>query len=876
MSYRNSLTGVRPVDSLDECRFKNIIYVVDGVFYELIDDKLTEITPTNLSSTQLIQYLLLFNGVICPSKPEKPGFLNIYHNKDEDQWYMYINRTWIKLGKKFINDWYGNRINGSGSDDNKRDLEAVELKPKTIKEHMAEYFKKEGVWYVEQNSPKLTDDDEFPIDSFFIVNGSSINLKEDETYPKDVVEHGASSGDYLIKSKSGWLVIHMSKNQFADQIMVSKDFTLSEKLNEMEKNIFKVTEDRFKTFRGYIQNKTEVGGLALESGHYVICLSTGTIVYNESGTLKETISGLIPNFNGRYGLIKPESGDYNTTQIVDGETTLANTLSQLKSKLSDKLTFKGFVTIETEKPESPVNGDLMLVVSKFTHEDWNKDSGFKTLFPGDILIYLNGWHYISSPSNTLTSMQLKVGGLLSKVTPETVAGSLVYVDDASLTSSDLNIKDIAEKFGKGSLLIKLSENTFVNALPEVINSGLVHIDHKDLEATNLDDALTELNIKIKGKSNNVGILYITPDKPVLPIKEYEPSDYGIVRNYVKSGYIYNGNDYTLLTDVMPGTILMLNDANIWEVLWEPTKFIGVIESEEELANVEWKGPMSYVMITRDTENFRYGDCITSSGKTILETFDLMPNSGKLFCSKSLRMSLQQLDNAIANMLLVGKNFIDKLPLKGWVHDDSVFRAGDYFIAEETGKIVGTSSIIPNDLVTKGDVILFDGYCWNVLAQNVTTDFVKCDDESSLTDKLKKIVSYKIEKIVGFVDLNDKDSVEKVKCSATGEVFKVNTTSNEFPTLKRGDYINNKLEVIEFGDLSKIPCTLDKESLTMADWVKKSLIKVPMETIEDVQSKYPGITNAKCNGTIKCVYDDDGLLVSVTVLEKAEGKLFLSK
>lgn len=856
MSTRELFTGVRPVASIDDCLRETILYIIEDKFYKVVNDKILNVHVNDITGIEWAQIMMLLLGPIVKEKPEKPK--NFIKYKDSKKgWQYYINKVWITLPDSFIKFW---QIEQCG--DSTRDLEAVRLLEKTFKEKNGDYYLRNGIWNATTNTPNIGNkDDNYQYGSLFVVTGhTSSNEDIVNTYPTDVKLRGVNEGDHLIKFKDGWKVIKMTNIVTADQIKYDDTDTVTEKITDILKDINRLEEKRFETYRGEIKNDSEVPTLMLKEGQYVINTAKGTVVYNNGGNIMETISGYIPKFNGRYGSIVPETGDYNTTQIVDREQTLDKTLNTIQSELKSKITFKGLLTKDISKPEVSNNGDLFYVIESFNSPDWNDDSVFKCLQPGDILIFNNGWHYISPQDNTISSLVLKVGGLLSELPKDAVNGSLVFIDDACENSSDLDIKDLYNKYGKGSLLVKINDNTFVNALPEVINAGLVRFSNGE----NLINVIDKLEYKIDEKTTNVGFLHITTSKPSIPQFIYHIGDCGYVQYYVRKGYIYNGLDYSEVDDLMPGTQLMLVPGNQWVILWSPPKFIGTVSSEKELNDVKWNGTFDHVMFDRNTEKYRIGDCVTNNGIVINRSNDYMPGKGNLYNSTSMRETIKQLDCAFTAFLLSEKTYIGKLGLDGWNYETSTLKCGDYFVASEAGKVSPKSAVIPNTLINKNNIIFYDGGQWHILNDIFTTDFIKYNDVL-LTDLLKKSDINNIKQIVDFVDLTDEVSVSKVRVSDEGSVFKVSKSSTTYPDLKRGDYINNEMEIVAVSDTKHIPCTFDISALNMYEYIDRHKpVKLPIESLTDIQSKYPGVTDVYGVEGIVKTWNDSGYLSSIDV------------
>lgn len=881
LTARIAFSGVRAVEKVEDCTQTDRLYFVRGDFYRVIPTSNGRVERKKIQFNQItmvewIQFFFLTNGRVLEPANENPSpscHMDVYFNEAQQKWWKNLNGVWVPIDTKFVEDY----ILPRATENSKRDLEAVALTDKVNRDDNVDYIIRKGPWDVSKNSPFLSDDDNYPIGSTYTVVGAlpapkvtttiSMTVTRDVVkLPKDVVDKGVFDGDKIEKGPDGWKVIRVSKAQDADEIRFDDKFSIREKINDVIKEMRQLFEERFQTYRGVITSDDEIKGLALESGQYVINTVKKTIVYNHAGNLMETISGLLPNFNNRVGPIMPMKGDYDTTQIVDGESTLDSTLNMIKKQLEKSATIPSILSqsdLNTDPPDA-ANGAMFIVQDKVTFLDWNGSGEYICLDIGSIILYKDGWHYFPSAGSSLNNITLKVGGLLSEIDANAVNGSLVFVDDAAKDSPNETIKGLYDTYGRGTLLIKMNSNTFVNALPEVVNAGSVHVDCDAVKATNLVDCITELSKKIDAKANSVGRLFITDDKPKAPSVAYTPNDYGIVTRDIKHGYIYNGLDYTELNDIQAGTEMMLSDTHEWVITREPLRFIGVVHNEDELSDVVWKGPMSCVMMLANTQNYKFGNLINREGSVINDPSDFMPCPGNFYNSDSIKMSIRQLDSAMATYLFAEKTFIDYISLDGWTSDLSTCKIGDYFIASNTGKIAPTSAVLPNKLVTKGNIVIFNGTDWGVLNHMLTTDFIKIDD-MSLTDYIRQSEQMNITEICGFVDLTNDSAVENVKNCNVGQVYKVCITDPKYPDFARGDYITKDLVKVRSSDLSKIPCTFDQSCLSLEDYLtRRKPIVLPGETIINIQDKYPGVVSAYSNMKISCKWDENGLLDSVMV------------
>lgn len=852
-SARLPFTGFRVVKSLDDCKIDNVTYYVDGKFYR----GKKEVPISTIQTQELVQMLLMLYSNVLAEKPTSPAFGDTY--KDGDAYFRYNGMNWQSIPATFF-ETFLNKSATVGRDTEAEPLVVSSDNTKVVSTN--DLFIRQGVWNPAKNEPPLADGDSYPNFSVFmvscaaervvhativsttIVQQQKIHLCTRSILPAAVTKEGVHNMDFVVKVGDTWQVVHNTKLVSAAEVAYG-NLTVKDALDKMSSRIDDNHEVRFGTFRGY----TEDESVSLENGEYVINSTNGQVYYNQNGVLMTTASGFVPNFNGRFGSVKPVAGDYDSSQITHGTGTLDQALAQM-----DKTRHVTMVSAaSSDPPVSPVSGDLCFVVEKVVTETWGT-SGFVTLNPGDVMVYTDTWVHVPSSTAVSTGMQLKMGGLYSENHENAAEGSVLVVDHDDL------------EWPKNTLLIKTGADSYIKAFPEVVTAESVTVASTKLSSTTVATALDELSDLVSSINKNVGTLYFTTEIPPEVAYQYQAHDYGYVDKFVSSGYIYNGSGYSKMTNVQPGTVLMLSKSNAWVTLWCPPMMIQTVTTEEELADVAWAGPSSYVLFLADTKNYKYGDMVTQSGSCLDDSADSMFNTGAFFDSSSVRMCLRQLDYALEFYLFTPKRKIGELTTEGWGNDLVELSAGDYLVCTSAGKVATTSSVLPNTMLTENAMALYDGNQWHLIGPTSTTDGVTHNGEI-LSTYLDRVAAKTVVKIEQFVDLTKEADRTLISEAEDGHVFKVAYASPDLPDIEVGSYVNSALEVV-LGpvDLANTPCYFDPKCLSMEEYLGQFRTKV-VTLAAGTHTDVSGSRRAWSNGDLVIKYNDDGSIKSLASNDK---------
>lgn len=878
---RLPFTGFRIVNNPYECKLPNVTYYVNGVFYQ----GSTPVSIADVPQYNLLQMVLLSMSKLCDKKPDQAVFGDIY--LDGTVYRRFNGVCWQEIDPAFVDRFLRNSLSSTVSSTAQRDKEAKLLSVATDNTTVLstnDLFIRKGVWNPAKNEPVIADGDDHPNFSVYLVLGSEEKRQGGVTavsfnqtvvtkvvstqlnvvsmrnvLPENIAKEGVNNMDFVVKIGDVWRVVHNTKLPSASDISYGKNKNVKEALDEMSKRIDDNHEVRFGTFRGYVDNEVS----SLENGAYVVNRKNGQVYYSQGGQIMATNSGFVPNFNGRYGDVGPQDGDYTTAQVSHENGNLADKLVDLDKKVGKAATVSRFVTRDSmTPPEAPTQGDMCYVLEKVVTDTWG-DSGYVTYNPGDLLIYTDVWVHVPSGSGSsgVSSVQLKMGGKFSENSENAAEGAVLVVDKEGLD------------WPVNTLLIKTGPDEYVNAFPEVVTAESVSLASQRLKATNVSGALDEIHDMFSSMNKNVGVLHFTSTIPDSVAYSYQPHDYGFIDKFVAKGYIYNGAGYSELTNVCPGTVMMLSRSNKWVVLWSPPKMLKVIKSEDELTAVEWDGPTSYVYMAADTKNYKYGDLITQSGSCLDDSHDAMFDRGAFFDSPSVRMCLRQLDYALEFYMFVPKRRVGVLTTEGWNSAVSDFKAGDYLVCSGMGKVASTSPVIPNQVISETTIALYDGSQWNLIGTSSTTDMITHGSET-LSAYLDREIGNKIVSIGKFIDLTNAEDLDLVKQAPAGRVYKVAVVSPEFPEISRGDYVGaggvgSKGVVVRSPavDLSNTPCHFDPDCLSLEEYlckVKTTVQSLPAGTHFTLPV---GTRRAWSNGTLTVRYADDGSMTSVGSSDK---------